>query len=85
MLGRGDRTALKDLARDPAARDFVTDAYAHCKFVGYVADALPLLDATGVRELMDDGFIELGKNGQDGDGFVERCRQLRFWDRESAG
>jgi catalase len=23
----------------PAARDFVTDAYAHCKFIGYVAQA----------------------------------------------
>jgi catalase len=73
------------LARDPAARDFLTDAYAHCKFIGYVADAMPLLDATGVRELMDDGFIELGKNGQDGGGFMQRCRELRFWDREAAG
>src|SRR6202022_3369099 len=26
------------LARLPAARDFVTDAYAHCKFIGYVSD-----------------------------------------------
>ena len=31
------------LARNPAARDFISDAYAHCKFVGYVTGALPLL------------------------------------------
>jgi C-terminal domain found in long catalases len=26
-----------ELASMPAARDFVTDAYAHCKFIGYAA------------------------------------------------
>ena len=66
-------------ARQPAARDFVTDAYAHCKFIGYVTDAAPLLEATGISELRDDGFIELNGNG-----FVTTCRQLRFWERESA-
>jgi catalase len=70
------------LARDPAARDFVTDAYAHCKFIGYVADAMPLLEATGLRELMDGGFVELGANGKDAEGFIGKCRQLRFWDRQ---
>ena len=36
-----------DLAGIPAARDFVTDAYAHCKFIGYTAPtARPVL---GVR------------------------------------
>ena len=64
----------------PAAQDFVTDAYAHCKFIGYVAAAAPLLEAAGVADRVDDGFVAL-----DGDGagqFVERCRDLRFWDRE---
>jgi catalase len=71
------------LARDPAARDFVTDAYAHAKFIGYVADAMPLFEATGVRELMDDGFVELGANGKDAAGdFIGKCRQLRFWARQ---
>ena len=26
------------LAAMPAARDFVTDAYAHCKFIGYAGE-----------------------------------------------
>jgi catalase len=29
------------------ARDFVTDAYAHCKFIGYTGDAVPLFEASG--------------------------------------
>jgi catalase len=70
------------LARNPAARDFVTDAYAHCKFVGYVADAMPLLEATGIRELMDDGFVELDADGKDAGDFIGKCRKLRFWARQ---
>jgi catalase len=72
------------LARNAAARDFVTDAYAHYKFIGYVPDADALLEATGVRELMDDGFVELGGKGKDATSFVSTCRQLRFWDRQAA-
>jgi C-terminal domain found in long catalases len=72
-----------ELAREPAARDFVTDAYAHCKFIGYTGDAAPLLDATGVSELRDDGFIELSGNGSAAS-FISACRQLRFWEREAA-
>jgi catalase len=71
------------LAREPAARDFVTDAYAHCKFIGYVGAAAPLLDATGVSGLRDDGIIELSGNGGAAN-FVSACRQLRFWARETA-
>ena len=36
------------LAATPAARDFVTDAFAHCKFIGYVGDAAPLFEAAGL-------------------------------------
>jgi len=48
-----------ELAGEPAARDFVNDAYAHCKLVGYTADAGELFDATGLSKMMDDGFIDL--------------------------
>ena len=69
------------LARRPAARDFITDAYAHCKFVGYTDDASALLAATGLASALDEGFIEL--NGNAGD-FVAHCRQLRHWARAMA-
>jgi catalase len=70
------------LAGDPAVRDFVTDAYAHCKFIGYVAQAEPLFEATGLASLKDDGFIELG-DGKDAAAFLAACRDLRFWSREN--
>ena len=59
----------------PAARDFVADAFAHCKFIGYTDAAMPLLDAAGLAGL-DEGFIELDGNAAD---FISRCRQLRHW------
>jgi catalase len=73
---------VASLARNPAARDFVTDAYAHCKFIGYVRHAAPLLAATGIDKLMDDGFIDLGDGRGGAQSFLGRCRQLRYWPRE---
>ncbi|MGA2408781.1 MAG: catalase [Candidatus Binataceae bacterium] len=68
------------LASDTAARDFIADAYAHAKFIGYTRAATPLLDKVTGGEL-DAGFIEL--NGpKDTVSFVRACRQLRFWERE---
>jgi catalase len=72
------------LAQQPAARDFVNDAYAHCKFIGYVTEAMPLFEATGLSSLMDEGFIDLG-GGNGGSDFLARCRKLRFWDRVMGG
>ncbi|HEX3426378.1 MAG TPA: catalase [Acidimicrobiales bacterium] len=75
------------LAQHPAARDFVTDAFAHRKFIGYVGDAMALFDAAGLTPSMDGGFIELaaGERAVKAAGdFVTRCRKLRFWDRERA-
>ena len=37
------------LAADPAAKDFVTDAHAHGKFIAYDPAAVPLLEAAGCR------------------------------------
>jgi catalase len=77
------------LAGNPAARDFLSDAYAHCKFIGYTADAAPLLQAAGVGAAgagggdgpapADDGFIDFGEHSAAD--FVARCRQVRYWDR----
>ena len=47
------------LAQEPAARDFVADAFAHCKFIGYVEAALPLFEKAGVPDSRDDGCIAL--------------------------
>jgi catalase len=73
------------LAARPAARDFVTDAVAHCKFVGYTSGAAVLFEAAGLPadpSAADEGFISL--NEHPAAEFVARCRQLRHWDREFA-
>jgi catalase len=69
------------LAALPAARDFVADAFAHCKFIGYTDDAMPLFEAAGLADLIDDGFADLGR-GSAAD-FLSRCAQLRFWPRQA--
>jgi catalase len=67
----------------PAARDFVADAAAHRKFIGYAATAVPLLEKAGVAGSLDEGFIPL-KAAADCKGFVAACRKLRFWERAAA-
>jgi catalase len=71
------------LANSPAARDFVADAFAHLKFIGYVEAAAPLFGKAGVPANGDDGFIPLKKTG-DSSAFIDACRRLRCWAREAA-
>jgi catalase len=70
------------LAANPAARDFVTDAYAHCKFIGYAGDVAPLFEAAGLSSLMDDGFVSLDERSAAD--FISRCAKLRFWPRQAS-
>ncbi|PPQ30995.1 catalase HPII [Rhodopila globiformis] len=71
----------KLLAREATARDFVNDAYAHAKFIGYAESAKPLFEKAGLTE-MDEGMIALN-SAADARRFVEACRKLRFWQREA--
>src|SRR2546421_62518 len=70
------------LAQQPAARDFVTDAYAHAKFIGYTSGAEALFAAAGLANLIDDGFVPLA-DGTGVDGFLARCAELRYWQRQA--
>lgn len=73
----------KSLVKEPTARDFVADAFAHLKFIGYVEAAIPLLEKAGVVESCDDGLIALDESDACST-FLTTCRQLRFWEREAA-
>jgi catalase len=86
------------LAARPAARDFVTDAVAHCKFIGYTSGAAVLFEAAGLPGTSSESGLSGGSGGSGGPGdldggfislddypaaeFVARCRQLRYWDRQ---
>ncbi|MTV27161.1 catalase [Nitriliruptoraceae bacterium ZYF776] len=71
------------LASDATARDFVTDAFAHAKFLAYTTSAQALLTKAGVFDDLDDGCFALddGASPQD---FLTACRRLRHWPREEA-
>jgi catalase len=67
------------LADDAHVRDFVADALAHLKFIGYTKSAMPLLRTAGI-DSPDGGMIEL-KEPDDLTRFVHACRKLRFFER----
>ena len=69
------------LTNKPPARDFIADAFAHLKFVGYVEAAKPLLQKAGVLDSLDKGFLPLG-DPADAAAFVAACGDLRLWERE---
>ena len=58
-----------DLTGSPAARDFVSDAYAHGKFIGYTAPTMALFSACGLDHRIDDGFVEIRDERVRGQGF----------------
>lgn len=74
-------TGAADLAADAAARDFVSDAFAHCKFIGFTEAAVPFLEKAGVAEALDEACIRLA-TPKDAAAFVAACAQLRHWPRE---
>ena len=77
-----EETAEK-LTGEATARDFVSDAFAHCKFIGFTAGAMPLLAKAGIEPDMDEGLIPL-EDAKSVPDFVVSCRKLRLWAREDA-
>ncbi len=73
--------AANRLLSESTARDFVADAFAHCKFIGFTAGAMPLLAKAGIEPEMDEGLIPLD-NSRAATDFVVSCRKLRLWARE---
>lgn len=74
---------MADLIKEATARDFVADAFQHCKFIGYHPSALPLLEKAGVAGDLDEGTIALGQKADMPD-FIEKLGKLRIWAREPA-
>lgn len=68
------------LEKNSLVRDFISDAFAHFKFIGYVQEALPLLINIGIDKELDDGCMLLNKNKAAN--FIKLCGDLRFWERE---
>ena len=72
--------AVTDMLQNPAVREFVADAFVHCKFIGYVPAAAPLFKKAGV-DTLDKGVVALNGPG-DAAGFIAMLGKLRLWSRE---
>ena len=72
---------IEDLVYEAAARDFVADAFQHCKFIGYDQSALPLLQKAGIADSLDEGVLSLSEKEGLSD-FVAELGKLRVWGRE---
>ena len=70
------------LATSKPAQDFLSDAYAHCKFIACNDASAALFAACGLVEADDDGICILTDAGSVGQ-FVSACKALRYWPREA--
>ena len=74
--------AMESLVQEATARDFVADAFAHCKFIGYVEAAMPLFERAGITKAdFDKGLVSIA-SPKEVAGFVGKLGELRVWDRE---
>jgi len=74
--------AMEDLLLESSARDFLADAFAHCKFIGYVGAALPLFEKAGIAsDDFDEGCISIA-SAKEAKSFVDSLAKLRVWERE---
>ncbi len=69
------------LAENPAAVDFLSDAYVHCKVIGWAEEASDLLAACGLAEIDDDAICKL-EDATTVARFIAACQALRHWPRE---
>jgi catalase len=74
----GDDTAT--VTQLPSARDFLSDAFAHCKYIGFSAQAREFVLKT-LGDAADPALVPLS-SAADVKRFCEELRNLRYWDRE---
>jgi len=74
------KASVSEIANKLATRDFIVDAYAHNKFIGYISDALFLFEQAGIPK-PDAGCVCL--EASNAAKFIELCGKLRFWERST--
>jgi len=72
---------VRGLLKSAAAREFVADAFGHCKVIGWSKAALPLLEKAGIANDLDGGCIEL-VGSKSVAPFFAACKKGRYWERE---
>lgn len=79
----GDKDIDK-LANHSPVRDFISDAFAHCKFIGFNTAAEQLFKSAGLADKKDDGCLKIDSSESACSQFIKSCRDLRYWPREDA-
>jgi catalase len=74
-------SAMAKLIEKPAARDFVSDAFVHCKFIGYSEPTKQLFAKAGIGDTRDEGIISVNAT-KDVTAFIANLGKLRVWQRE---
>ena len=69
------------LSLDAAAKDFVTDAFAHCKFIALTDEAEEIFERAGIIDDLDEACLPLD-SAEDAQAFLTACHALRHWPRE---
>ena len=70
-----------DLATNKPAKDFVSDAHAHAKYIAWTNAATPLFEAVGIAGKIDDGMLKIDSSTVSD--FLRACGNLRFWERKA--
>jgi catalase len=68
------------LLKDAPTKDFICDAFAHCKFIGFSGEAISLLERAGIAGDLDEGCVDLTSEGVDA--FIGLLPEVRHWARE---
>jgi catalase len=71
--------AMALVRQRPSVKDFISDAFAHCKFIGYNKPAEALV--AKLVDAIDEGCMLLEKD-EDMKLFLQRGKALRYWTRE---
>jgi catalase len=66
------------MKREAAVLNFVRDAYAHLKIIGFTASSMPLLEMAGID--FDDGVVELDSSGG-AIAYIDVAKKGRLWPR----
>lgn len=69
------------LGTTPPAMAFLSEAFQHCKYIGWSEGATALVAVSGLAGVEDDAFCALTDAGSV-DSFVTACKLLRHWPRE---
>jgi catalase len=80
----GGKPAVKALAQDGRALEFIKDQYRHCKTILALGDSVALLSKAGVPDTSGPGLLVLADGADEAvEAFIEALAKHRHFERES--